>query len=167
MQVTPSDYGDEPLGGVRFQREMERAAFLAGGGNAVAPASTVGSFLRRETPRGFGGIEPSYRPGVAPCDLWRVLPPFVAQGIAEGLTAFGRQLKGFDGDDAVLTGVETRTSAPLRILRGENLQSVSCAGLYPVGEGAGYAGGIVSAAIDGMKAAEAVIARFAPPKATV
>jgi len=92
-----------------------------------------------------------------------VLPEFVAAGIADGITAFGRQLKGFDRADAVLTGVETRTSAPLRILRGDTMESVSCAGMYPVGEGAGYAGGIVSAAIDGMKAAERVIARFAPP----
>ncbi len=164
VQVSPEDFAPGPLGGVQFQKVMERAAFLAGGGNAVAPASTVGAFLRRESPRGFGGVTPSYRPGVAACDLWRVLPEIIAQGIAEGLTAFGRQIRGFDGEDAVLTGVETRTSAPLRILRGEDLQSVSCAGVYPVGEGAGYAGGIVSAAIDGMKAAEALIARFAPPQ---
>ncbi|NLI54538.1 MAG: hypothetical protein GX417_09480 [Clostridiales bacterium] len=167
VQVSPADYMPGPLGGVRFQKELERAAFLAGGESAFAPASTVGAFLRRETPRGFGGVAPSYRPGVVACDLWRVLPPFVAQGIAAGLTAFGRQIKGFDRDDAVLTGVETRTSAPLRILRGEDLQSVSCAGLYPVGEGAGYAGGIVSAAIDGMKAAEAVVSRFSPPHPAV
>lgn len=164
VQVSPADFAPGPLGGVQFQKEMECAAFLAGGGNAVAPASTVGAFLRRESPRGFGGVTPSYRPGVAACDLWRVLPEVIAQGIAEGLTAFGRQIRGFDGEDAVLTGVETRTSAPLRILRGEDLQSVSCAGVYPVGEGAGYAGGIVSAAIDGMKVAEALIARFAPPQ---
>ncbi len=163
VQVTPSDYEAGPLGGVQFQKEMERAAHRSGGGKGIAPASTAGAFLRHETPRGFGGVIPSYRPGVSPSDLWRVLPPFVAQGVAEGLTAFGRQLKGFDGEDAVLTGVETRTSAPLRILRGEDMQSVSCAGLYPAGEGAGYAGGIVSAAIDGMKAAEAIITRFAPP----
>ncbi len=167
VQVHPSDYESDPLGGVRFQKEMERAAYLSAGGTGAAPASTLGAFLRRETPRGFGGIVPSYRPGVATCDLWRILPPFVAQGLADGLRAFGRQLRGFDSDDAVLTGVETRTSAPLRILRGEDMQSVSCPGLYPVGEGAGYAGGIVSAAIDGMRAAEAVISRFAPPKSMV
>ena len=164
VQVSPDDYKADPLGGVWFQKEMERAAFLAGGGNGCAPACTVGAFLKREKPAGFGGVTPTYRPGAVPCDLWRVLPAFVANGIAEGLTAFGRQLAGFDGGDAVLTGVETRTSAPLRILRGDNLESVSCAGLYPVGEGAGYAGGIVSAAIDGMKAAETLIARFAPTK---
>ena len=164
VQVYPSDFEGDALGGMRFQKRMEEAAFLAGGGGGVAPASTLGAFLRKETPRGFGGITPSYRPGVVASDLWRVLPPFVAEGVAEGMKAFGRQLRGFDREDAVLTGVETRTSAPLRILRGENLESASCAGLYPVGEGAGYAGGIVSAAIDGLKAAEAVIQRFAPPR---
>ena len=167
VQVTPADYAPGALGGVAFQKQMEQAAFRAGGGGAVAPASTIGAFLRRETPRGFGGVTPSYKPGVAPCDLWRVLPDFVAKGIADGLTSFGRQLKGFDGDEAVLTGVETRTSAPLRILRGEDMQSASCAGLYPVGEGAGYAGGIVSAAIDGIKAAEAIISRFSKPTRTI
>ena len=167
VQVYPADFGGGALDGMRFQKRMEQAAFAAGGGSGTAPASTLGAFLRREKPRGFGGIAPSYRPGVASCDLWGVLPPFVAAGIAEGMKAFGRQLRGFDREDAVLTGVETRTSAPLRLLRGENMESASCAGLYPVGEGAGYAGGIVSAAIDGLKAAEAVIGRFAPPKKTI
>lgn len=167
VQVNPSDCGADALGGMRFQKQLEQTAFLAGGGGGAAPASTLGAFLRKEAPGGFGGIAPSYRPGVHACDLWRVLPPFVAQGIAEGMRAFGRQLKGFDREDAVLTGVETRTSAPLRILRGENMESASCAGLYPVGEGAGYAGGIVSAAIDGLRAAEAVIGQYAPPQRVV
>ena len=167
VQVYPDDFESDALGGMRFQKQMEQAAFLAGGGSGAAPASTLGAFLRKETPRGFGGVTPSYRPGVACCDLWSVLPPFVAQGVAEGMQAFGRQLRGFDREDAVLTGVETRTSAPLRMLRGENMESASCAGLYPIGEGAGYAGGIVSAAIDGIKAAEAVILRFAPPHKTI
>ena len=167
VQVNPGDFAPDALGGMRFQKELERAAFRAGGGSGAAPASTLGAFLRKETPRGFGGVAPSYRPGVAACDLWRVLPPFVATGIAVGMQAFGRQLRGFDREDAVLTGVETRTSAPLRILRVESMESVSHAGLYPVGEGAGYAGGIVSAAIDGIKAAEAIITRFAPPEKTV
>lgn len=167
VQVRPEDCEAGPLGGMLFQRKMERAAYLAGGANACAPASTVGSFLKKETPSGFGGVAPSYRPGVTPSDLWRVLPPFVAAGVRDGLLAFGRQIKGFDREDAVLTGVETRTSAPLRILRGETMESASCAGLYPVGEGAGYAGGIVSAAIDGMKAAERIVARYQPPERTV
>lgn len=162
VQVRESDLGSDPLAGVRFQKEMERAAFRAGGGNGFAPACTVGAFLRKTASRGADGVEPSYRPGVKAANLWQVLPGFVAQGIADGLAAFGRQLKGFDDPGAALTGVETRTSAPLRILRGENMESVSYAGLYPVGEGAGYAGGIVSAAIDGMKAAERILARFAP-----
>ncbi len=167
VQVNPGDFAPDALGGMRFQKELERAAFHAGGGSGVAPATTLGAFLRKEAPRGFGGVAPSYRPGVAACDLWRVLPPFVATGIAVGMQSFGRQLRGFDRDDAVLTGVETRTSAPLRILRVESMESVSHAGLYPVGEGAGYAGGIVSAAIDGLKVAEAIISRFAPPEKTV
>lgn len=167
VQVYPGDFESDALGGMRFQKQMEHTAFLAGGCSGAAPASTLGAFLRKETPRGFGGVTPSYRPGVVCCDLWSVLPPFVAQGVAEGMQAFGRQLRGFDREDAVLTGVETRTSAPLRMLRGENMESASCAGLYPIGEGAGYAGGIVSAAIDGIKAAEAVILRFAPPQKTI
>ena len=167
VQVRTDDFYADPLGGVRFQREMEQAAFRAGGGNACAPASTIGAFLRKEMPRGFDAVTPSYRPGVTPADLWQVLPPFVAAGIRDGIVAFGRQIKGFDREDAILTGVETRTSAPVRILRGDDMESVSCPGLYPVGEGAGYAGGIVSAAIDGMKAAERIIAGYAPPERTV
>lgn len=163
VQVRTDDFAADPLGGVRFQREMEQAAFRAGGSNGCAPASTIGAFLRREQPRGFGAVHPSYRPGVTAANLWGVLPPFAAAGIRDGIAAFGRQMKGFDWEDAVLTGVETRTSAPLRILRNEQMESASCAGLYPVGEGAGYAGGIVSAAIDGMKAAERIISRYAPP----
>ena len=167
VQVHPADFGADALDGMRFQKRMEQAAFTAGGGSGVAPASPLGAFLRREKPRGFGGVVPSYRPGVAVCDLWNVLPPFVSAGIAEGMKAFGRQLRGFDREDAVLTGVETRTSAPLRLLRGEDMQSASLTGLYPIGEGAGYAGGIVSAAIDGLKAAEAVVGKFAPPSRTI
>lgn len=163
VQVRAGDFVNEPLGGMRFQRDLERAAFLAGGANAYAPAETVGAFLHKGALRDFGGVTPSYRPGVCPADLNQVLPAFVAAGIRDGLAAFGRQIKGFDRADAILTGVETRTSAPLRILRNEGLESVSCAGIYPVGEGAGYAGGIVSAAIDGMKAAERIVSRFAPP----
>lgn len=162
VQVRESDLADDPLAGVRFQKEMERAAFRAGGGNGFAPACSVGAFLYKTASWGVKGVEPSYRPGVKAVNLWQVLPGFVAQGVADGLTAFGCQLRGFDDPGAALTGVETRTSAPLRILRGESMESVSLSGLYPVGEGAGYAGGIVSAAIDGMKAAECVLARFAP-----
>jgi uncharacterized FAD-dependent dehydrogenase len=163
VQVKESDLEDDPLAGLRFQKRMEQAAFIAGGKNGFAPSCTVGSFLGKRI-YGFGQVEPSYRPGVTEANLKEILPEFIAKGIADGIEAFGRQMRGFDREDAVLTGVETRTSAPLRILRSDTMQSVSCAELYPVGEGAGYAGGIVSAAIDGMKAAERIIAAFAPPK---
>lgn len=167
VQVRESDLPEDPFAGVRFQKEMEHAAFLAGGADGSAPASTVEAFLKQSKPKSFGGVKPSYRPGVQPFNLRDVLPAFVSKGIADGLSAFGRQLRGFDDAEAVLTGVETRTSAPLRILRGETMESVSCAGLYPVGEGAGYAGGIVSAAIDGIKAAERIVSLFAPPNREV
>ncbi len=167
VQVRADDLPDEPLAGLRFQKQMEQAAFRAGGSCAIAPASTAGAFLRKQAPSGFGDVKPSYLPGVAKANLWDVLPPFVAQGVHDGVIAFGRQLKGFDRDDAVLTGVETRTSAPLRILRDERMESISARNVYPVGEGAGYAGGIVSAAIDGLKAAEKIIERFALPSTEV
>jgi len=167
VQVREDDLPDEPLAGMRFQKEMEQSAFRAGGCSAAAPASTVDAFLRKQVSGGFHDVKPSYRPGVAKANLWDVLPPFVAQGVYDGVVAFGRQLKGFDRGDAILTGVETRTSAPLRILRGESMESVSCRDVYPVGEGAGYAGGIVSAAVDGLKAAEKIIERFAPPSSEV
>jgi len=167
VQVRDDDLPDEPFAGLRFQKQMEQAAFRAGGCCAATPASSVGAFLKKQTPGEFGGVKPSYLPGVAKANLWDVLPPFVAQGVYDGIAAFGRQLRGFDYGDAVLTGVETRTSAPLRILRGESMESVSCRDVYPVGEGAGYAGGIVSAAIDGLKAAEKIIERYAPPGAEV
>jgi uncharacterized FAD-dependent dehydrogenase len=164
VQVRADDLPDDPLAGMRFQKRMEQAAFRAGGSCSAAPASTVGAFLKKQVSAGFGEVRPSYLPGVTQANLWEVLPPFVARGVGDGIIAFGRQLKGFDRQDAVLTGVETRTSAPLRILRDENMESVSIRNVYPTGEGAGYAGGIVSAAIDGLKAAEKIIERFAPPK---
>lgn len=160
VQVGPEDFGTHPLDGLRFSERLETEAFRLGDG--TAPACTVGDFLNRAQTKRFGAVRPTYRPAVQGANLWECLPPFVAQGIADGLTAFGRQLKGYDAKDAVLTAVESRTSSPLRILRGENRQSVSCAGLYPVGEGAGYAGGIMSAAVDGRHAAEAVMRRFSP-----
>ncbi len=167
VQVRAEDTEDDPHGGLRLQERMEQRAFLDGGGSGEAPASRVCDFLNRKKPQNFGGVKPSYRPGVNAADLWETLPPFVAKGVFDGIHAFARQLTGFDDGDAVLTAAETRTSAPLRILRGEDMQSVSVKGVYPVGEGAGYAGGIVSAAIDGMKAAERIIGRFfAPSKAS-
>ncbi len=167
VQVRVDDLPDEPLAGLHFQKQMEQAAFRAGRSCAAAPASTVGAFLKKRAPTAFGDVKPTYLPGVEKANLWDTLPPFVAQGIHDGVIAFGRQLKGFDYDDAVLTGVETRTSAPLRILRDELMESISAQDVYPVGEGAGYAGGIVSAAIDGLKAAEKIIERYAPPNTEI
>lgn len=163
VQVHADDTPNGALAGVDFQQRMEQAAFRAGGGGFVAPAERVCDFLQHKKPTGFGGVKPTYRPGVVAYDLWKCLPPFVAQGVADGIPAFARSLRGFDLDDAVLTAVETETSAPVRMLRDDTMQSISHRGVYPVGEGAGYAGGIVSAAIDGQRAAEAIISRFAKP----
>ena len=149
-------FAGDPLAGVAFQRSLERAAFEAGGGGYRAPAQRVEDFLLRRTGTGFGAVRPSYAPGVTPASLDRVLPGFVADSLRAALPMFGRKLKGFDLPDAVLTGVESRSSSPVRILRDENMQS-NVAGIYPCGEGCGYAGGITSAAVDGVKCAEAVI----------
>jgi uncharacterized FAD-dependent dehydrogenase len=155
--VTPEeDYPGHPLAGIALQRQWESAAFLAGGGTYAAPAQLVGDFLAGRASSGLGEIIPSYRPGVTPTDLAACLPTYATQAIREALPAFGRQIKGFDRADAVLTGVETRTSSPIRIRRGEDFQSLNTRGLYPAGEGAGFAGGILSAAVDGIKVAEAV-----------
>lgn len=162
VQITPEDFGPHPLDGLRYLDRLERDAFLSGGGDGTAPASTVGAFLRNEASGPSQSVEPTYRPGVRYTKLWDCLPDFVTAGIRDGLRAFGRQLKGYDMEDAVLTAVESRTSSPLRILRDAAMESVSHRGLYPIGEGAGYAGGIVSAAVDGRKAAEAVMRIFAP-----
>jgi uncharacterized FAD-dependent dehydrogenase len=158
--ITPADYpgaerGD-PLAGVAFQRRLESAAFEAGGGTYKAPGQRVGDFLARRPSTSLGEVEPSYKPGVVPTDLAACLPDYVLEAIREALPVFGRQIAGFDMADAVMTGVETRTSAPVRITRGADFQSLNTAGLYPAGEGAGYAGGILSAAIDGTRVAEAV-----------
>ena len=157
--VSPADFGcissaDDPLLGVAFQREWESKAFHLGGRDYRAPAQTVASFLGQN----FSGaaISPTYRPGVTPAELDGCLPAFVANTLRSALPLFGQKLKGFDHPAALLTGVETRSSSPVRILRGEDLQSVGLPGLYPCGEGAGYAGGITSAAVDGIRAAEAV-----------
>ncbi len=162
VQITPDDFGAHPLDGLRYLDRLERDVFLHGGGDGTAPASTVGAFLRDEASKPSRSVEPTYRPGVRYTRLSECLPDFVAAGVRDGIKAFGRQLKGYDMADAVLTAVESRTSSPLRILRDSGMESVSHKGLYPVGEGAGYAGGIVSAAVDGRKAAEAVMRIFAP-----
>jgi len=162
VQVGPEDFGTDPLAGVRFCEELEKRAFYAGGGTHIAPASRAEDLIARQKSTAFSGVRPSYRPGVQPVNLWDCLPAFVAQGVSDGIQAFGTQLAGYDLPDAVVTAVESRTSAPLRMLRGESGESISVRGIYPVGEGAGYAGGIVSAAIDGLRAAERLIGRFCP-----
>ncbi|MGB9154768.1 MAG: NAD(P)/FAD-dependent oxidoreductase [Alphaproteobacteria bacterium] len=154
--ITPDDYPDGPLAGVAFQRKWESAAFVAGGGTYAAPAQRVGDFIAGVASTSLGSVIPSYRPGVTPTDLSPCLPDYAITAIREALTAFGRQIRGFDMADAVLTGVETRTSSPIRIKRDETFQSLNTKGLFPAGEGAGYAGGILSAGVDGIKIAEAV-----------
>ncbi len=157
--VSPADFGsDHPLAGVAFQEKWEQAAWRRGGGNCLAPAQLVGDFLSGKPSDGPGPILPTYRPGVAWGELDGVLPGYVLDTLKEALPVFARKLKGFDDPNAVLTGVETRSSSPVRILRDETLQSPALRGLYPCGEGAGYAGGITSAAVDGIKVAEAIIA---------
>ena len=160
--ITPeSDYPGHPLAGITLQRHWEAKAFEAGGGTYAAPAQLVGDFLAAKASTALGEVVPSYRPGVTPSDLSSCLPEYAIAAIREALPAFGRQIKGFDRDDAVLTGVETRTSSPIRILRDENFQSPNTPGLFPAGEGAGFAGGILSAAVDGIKVAEAVAKKIA------
>jgi hypothetical protein len=150
------DYPDGPLAGIDLQRYWEQMAYVAGGSSYRAPGQTVGDFLARRPSTTLGAVEPSYKPGVTPTDLSLCLPDFVVEAFHEALPAFGRQIDRYDHPDAVMTGVETRTSSPIRITRGRDFQSLNVAGLYPAGEGAGYAGGILSAAIDGIKIAEAV-----------
>ena len=149
------DYPGGPLAGIDFQRHWESQAYLAGGSSYWAPGQRVGDFLAGRPSTSLGSVKPSYKPGVTPTDLAQCLPPFVIEAFREALPVFGRQLAGYDHGDAVMTGVETRTSSPVRITRGKDFQSLNVAGLYPAGEGAGYAGGILSAAIDGIKVAEA------------
>jgi uncharacterized FAD-dependent dehydrogenase len=150
------DYPGGPLAGIELQRHWESMAFDAGGGGYLAPAQTVGDFLAGRPSTQLGQVIPSYKPGVTMTDLSHCLPAFVLEAFREALPVFGRQVAQYDHPDAVMTGVETRTSSPVRITRGKDLQSLNVAGLYPAGEGAGYAGGILSAAIDGIKVAEAV-----------
>ncbi|OUQ61638.1 hypothetical protein B5E56_02755 [Flavonifractor sp. An112] len=157
--VGPADFGsDHPLAGVAFQRHWEEAAFQLGGRNYHAPAQTVKDFLARQASKTLGTVEPTYRPGVTPTDLDRCLPDYVTDTLRGALPVFDRKLHGFAAPDSLLTGVESRSSSPVRILRGEAYQS-TVRGLYPCGEGAGYAGGITSAAVDGIRVAEALAAQ--------
>ena len=153
------DYPGGVLAGIALQERLESKAYDLGGRNYCAPAQLVGDFLRGQASKALGDVEPSYKPGVQLCDLAEALPEYAITAVREALPAFGREIRGFDRPDAVLTGIESRTSAPLRITRDpQHLQSRNVRGLYPCGEGAGYAGGILSAAVDGIKVAEAVAA---------
>ncbi|BEI37631.1 NAD(P)/FAD-dependent oxidoreductase [Polynucleobacter sp. HIN7] len=154
--IDPSDYPGGPLAGIDFQRELESRAFTLGGSTYEAPGQLVGDFLKGKPSTEFGAVIPSYKPGVHLTDLATSLPSYAIEAIREAIPAFEKKIKGFAMPDAVLTGVETRTSSPLQIKRGPNYQSINTKGLYPAGEGAGYAGGIMSAGIDGIKVAEAI-----------
>ena len=171
VAITPADYLDHPLAGVAFQRHWERRAFEAGGRTFAAPTQLVGDFLAGRPSTALGAVVPSYKPGVRPADLSDCLPDFAVAAIREALPVFDRQIRGFAMHDAVMTGVETRTSSPIRIPRDDRLQSLNTRGLYPAGEGAGYAGGILSAGVDGTRIAEAValdiVARSGAPSGDI
>jgi len=154
--IDPRDFPGDALAGIALQRELESNAYVLGGSNYHAPGQLVGDFVAGKPSNALGSVTPSYKPGVTPTDLREALPAYAIEAMREAFPAFGRKIKGFDLHDAVLTGVETRTSSPIRITRGDDLQSLNVRGLYPAGEGASYAGGILSAGVDGIKVAEAV-----------
>lgn len=166
VSVHPSDCGGTPADSIEFQRRLEQAAFRAGGCSYAAPMQTVGDFLNGRCGTEPKRILPTYRNGDVVCaDLHAILPPFVAAMLGDGLRCFGRKIRGFDAPDVPMTGIETRTSAPVRILRdSETLLAAGQSRIYPCGEGAGYAGGIMSAAVDGIRVAQAILARFARPE---
>ena len=159
VDVSPADYGGAgPLAGIAFQRHWEQRGFAAGGGGYFAPVQTIGDFLANRPSKELGSVKPSYTPGVTPSDLRACLPDFVVKTLRAAIPAIDRTLRGFAMPDALLIGVETRSSSPLRITRdAATCQSINTPGLYPAGEGAGYAGGIISAAVDGMRVAEAIL----------
>lgn len=163
VTVSPSDFGDDsPLKGIEFQRKLEKAAFETAGGQYKAPVQLFGDFEKGKMSTQFGEVSPTYNRGVSFCDINKILPGFITREIKDSVKYFGRKIKGFDGADSVLTAVESRTSAPVRIVRDEKMESTSCTGLIPCGEGAGYAGGIMSAAVDGIRAAESLMSRYRP-----
>ena len=159
VRLSDFDRGD-PLDGVAFQRALERAAFRAGGESYAAPVQRAEDFLRGRASTRFGEVLPSYAAGVAPSDLGAILPPYIADSLRAAITDMDRRLRGFASPDALLTGVETRFSSPVRILRGATLESVTARGVYPCGEGCGYSGGITSSAADGIRVAEAICAKY-------
>jgi len=160
VNVNPEDFGsDHPLAGVDFQRKFEQKAFLLGGSNYNAPIQLVGDFLNDQPSKKLGTVKPSYRPGYKFVKMTDIFPSYITDTMKEALNDFNRKIKGFSMPDAILTGVETRSSSPIRILRDEDHQS-NIKGLYPMGEGAGYAGGIMSSAVDGIKTAEKIIVKY-------
>ncbi|MEM6352673.1 MAG: NAD(P)/FAD-dependent oxidoreductase [Cyanobacteria bacterium P01_D01_bin.14] len=165
--ITPADYPDHPLAGIALQRELEERAFTLGGATYEAPGQLVGDFLAGKPSTQLGSVKPTYRPGVHLCDLSPSLPDYAIDAIREAIPEFNKKIPGFAMPDAVLTGVETRTSSPIRIKRGDDCQSLNTRGLYPAGEGAGYAGGILSAGVDGVRVAEAVALRMTASSAQV
>ncbi|MFD3155680.1 NAD(P)/FAD-dependent oxidoreductase [Haloimpatiens sp. FM7330] len=163
VSVGKDDFqGSSPLMGMEFQRHYESLAYKVGGGGYKAPIQLLGDFMKDEISKKFGSIKPTYRPGYKFVNLKECLPSYVIETLKEGFVNFDKKIRGFGSKDAILTGIETRTSAPVRIERNEKLQSISIKGLYPAGEGAGYAGGIVSAAVDGLKVAESIMKEYTP-----
>ena len=161
VSVLPKDYGDDPHSAIEFQRHLERLAYTHGGGGYTAPMQTVGDLMNGKRGTEYSKIVPTYRDGdVKPCDFNEIFPGFVTEMLKAGIADFGRKIKGYDESCVPLTGVETRTSAPVRILRGEDYVAVGKKGIYPCGEGAGYAGGIVSAAVDGIRVARKIIGKY-------
>jgi uncharacterized FAD-dependent dehydrogenase len=161
--IPHATFPGDPLAGLALQRHWESRAFVAGGSSYKAPVQRLGDFLARRPSTALGSVVPSYKPGVQPTDLAECLPDFAVAAMREALPVFGRQIEGYDHPDVVMTGVETRTSSPVRFTRGADFQSLNTAGLFPAGEGAGYAGGILSAAVDGIKVAEAVAKSLCQP----
>ena len=163
VSVEPEDFdSDDPLAGIEFQRKWDQSAFIAGGRNYCAPAQTLGDFLQGIPSEGPGEVQPEYRPGVKWTDISPCLPAFAVSAMKEAIPKFGKKIKGFDMPDGILTAVETRSSSPVRIIRDEDLQT-KVKGIFPAGEGAGYAGGIMSAAVDGIRVAEKICSLWAPP----
>lgn len=162
VSVSPEDYPNTPLGGMDFARSLERRAYVLGGKSGAAPAVSVGNFMDKKAGIDSGAITPAYSLGTAPADFNRLFPQYITDMMRIGIMQFSRNMSCFGDKNAVLTGAETRTSSPVRITRNDNLQSVSVNSLYPCGEGAGYAGGIMSAAADGVKTALKIMESYRP-----
>ncbi|NJM49366.1 MAG: hypothetical protein HC860_26935, partial [Alkalinema sp. RU_4_3] len=162
VAIDPTDFPPGPLGGMHLQNQLEQAAYILGGSTYKAPAQRIEDYLLDRPTTALGTVKPSYRPGVHLTNLSPSLPDYAIEAIREAIPEFDRQIPGFAHPDAILTGIETRTSSPIRITRGPDYQSLNTRGLYPAGEGAGYAGGILSAAVDGIKVAEALALAITP-----